>query len=76
MSDPMRVVNAPTGMRLFPKVMDWMLRSSEVEFGMVGGRFKGHAYQRLRRKYSISAGDVTRSILFLGASSTTTDARM
>ena len=41
MSDPMRVVNAPIGMRLFPKVMNWVLRSSEVvevEFGM---RVKG-----------------------------------
>ena len=44
-SDPMRVVNTPTGMRLFPKVMDWMPRLSEVaelEFDIVGGRFKGH----------------------------------
>ncbi len=45
MSDPIRVVNAPTGTRLFPKVMNWMLRSSgvaEVEFDMVGRKFKGY----------------------------------
>jgi hypothetical protein len=45
MSDPMRVVNAPTGMRLFPKVMEWMPRSSEVaevKFDMVVRIFKGH----------------------------------
>jgi len=40
MSDPMRVVNAANGTRPFPKLMYWMLRSSEVEFDMIGGRFK------------------------------------
>jgi hypothetical protein len=37
--DPMRVVNAATSMRLFPKVIDWIPRLSEVaevEFGMIG----------------------------------------
>jgi hypothetical protein len=41
--DPMRVVNAATSMRPFPKLMDWIPRLSEiaeVEFGMVGGRLE------------------------------------
>ena len=40
MSDPMRVVKAANGTRLFPKLMEWTPRSSEVaevEFDMVSG---------------------------------------
>jgi hypothetical protein len=43
--DPIRVVNAATSMRPFPKLMDWMLRLSEigeVEFDMVRGRVEEH----------------------------------
>jgi hypothetical protein len=44
--DPMRVVNAATSMRLFPKFMDCIPRLSEVaevEFAMIGGRLEKQA---------------------------------
>jgi hypothetical protein len=40
--DPIRVVNAATSMRPFPKLIDWMPRLSEVEFDMVCGRIEEH----------------------------------